>query len=823
MKPAPHFTMSASTLRAIVFTMAGLSALVVTPGDRGLLLADTITVGSQNGAQIFFNDTLPRTYNFGVTQTGVENGLQLLGIDVNVKGGNDKANVSPVIVRVFGGLGGTGAVVATGTIAAATLTNQFNFITVPLASPLSLPTGGYSVVLTTANTANYFIKNGNTRLTTNGTAAVTASYWVEDTNTDGTAGPALNAVAPVLATYQVGTNAFQFGNYRVGTTLSATTTIVNTALVTSNTFTQALAVTGTTTGGVTSLSGLPNPFLPASGTATLVAGLDGLVTGPNNGTAGLTFRSVPGTSNTSGTTAIGSGTLTVSGTGYDWANATYSGTGFAFGFIHRGAATRSGTVAIGNQAVADPAYQDALDVSATTDNPLVSAAGFSGLAASAGGASRNNLVVTIDTASAGSLGSTLGLTLGSNANGVAGLSNGNATVVGVPGGITTTGTVYSGQSVWNVNGGGEWGTLAQNFGVNWRTFDGSPGLDPDFTDTDTATFSDALTSGTAAITVTAAAPNVRSLVFDNAVASYVISGVSGGSLALFNSGTAAATVTVASGSHSIAAPLTLGSDSAWSVGGAARLGVAGVIAGGRGVNKTGPGTLVFAADNTYAGPTTVSAGTLVINGDQSLAAGSFTVAAAATLAGSGTVGASTSVAGIHSPGNSPGIQTIENDLAYEAGATITWELIEDTLLNRGAAYDGIDVTGGLSFADPTSLSLVFNLAESVVDWNDPFWDSSYVGVDGWLVFSGATSLSGFGNLVIAGTDWADGIGEMLQTARPGASFGLHQEGGDVYLTYYAAVPEPPTLALAAAGMALIGLWCRNSGRKRISTPHPYNP
>ena len=345
--------------------------------------ADVITVGSQAGAQIFFNSTLTRTYNFGVTQTGA--GLTVTQLDVNVKGGNAQVTLSPVIVGIYNGLGGTGSLLASGTIAANTLTSQFEFISVPF-STLTLPAGGYSVVLSTTNVDNYYIKAGTTKLTTNGTTAVTSSQWVEDTNTDGNAGTTLTASGTVFAQYSLGTNAFGFGNYSVGTTLSATTTLVNTALLTSNTVTQALAATGATAGGVNSLTGLPSPYLAAGGTSNVVAGLNGATTGPNSGTATLTFNSVPGTSNTSGTTAVGSGTLALSGTGYNWANAKVSAASLTFGNVRTGSAATSQTVAIGNQTVVNSTYQDLLNVSGSTSNAAVTVGGFSNLGASTSGA-----------------------------------------------------------------------------------------------------------------------------------------------------------------------------------------------------------------------------------------------------------------------------------------------------------------------------------------------------------------------------------------------------------------------------------------------------
>lgn len=51
------------------------------------LSAQTITVGSQQGAQIFFNSALTRTYNFGITTAGADTGVTITAIEVNLKGG----------------------------------------------------------------------------------------------------------------------------------------------------------------------------------------------------------------------------------------------------------------------------------------------------------------------------------------------------------------------------------------------------------------------------------------------------------------------------------------------------------------------------------------------------------------------------------------------------------------------------------------------------------------------------------------------------------------------------------------------------------------
>jgi autotransporter-associated beta strand protein len=102
---------------------------------------------------------------------------------------------------------------------------------------------------------------------------------------------------------------------------------------------------------------------------------------------------------------------------------------------------------------------------------------------------------------------------------------------------------------------------------------------------------------------------------------------------------------------------------------ATQAGVISELNGPRPLEKIGGGTLVLTANNTYSGPTTVSAGTLVVNG--SIANSAVTVNSGATLAGSGVAGAViVNSGGTLAPGPtaSPGAMTVLGNLAFQSGA-----------------------------------------------------------------------------------------------------------------------------------------------------------
>ncbi|ESQ82793.1 hypothetical protein ABENE_20805, partial [Asticcacaulis benevestitus DSM 16100 = ATCC BAA-896] len=126
---------------------------------------------------------------------------------------------------------------------------------------------------------------------------------------------------------------------------------------------------------------------------------------------------------------------------------------------------------------------------------------------------------------------------------------------------------------------------------------------------------------------------------------------------------------------------------------------------GAGVVNQVAGTTVLSANNSYSGATTVSGGTLRINGDQSAATGLTSVLNGGRLGGSGTIGGNVTIAngGVLAPGNSPGTLTINGDLTLNNSSLLDYEfgqssvaggpLNDLTVVNGNLTLDGtIDVT-----------------------------------------------------------------------------------------------------------------------------------
>ena len=249
------------------------------------------------------------------------------------------------------------------------------------------------------------------------------------------------------------------------------------------------------------------------------------------------------------------------------------------------------------------------------------------------------------------------------------------------------------------------------------------------------------------------------------------------------------------------------------------------ITGAGSLTQAGTGTTTLNVANTYSGDTTVHAGTLKLDISGSISnsaniivgdAGStgthldvttktgglsIGLGVAQTLKGIGQIDGNTTIAslGIHAPGNSPGLQTFNGNLAYSTGAMLNWELATNSVGTRGTDFDGIDVIGAgvLSIANGVISNLKFNAAGSAVNWANAFWNSN----QSWLVYDDAnlptlSSASIFDTINVS----TDSFGATLS----GGAFSWAQSGNDVFLNFTASpIPEPGTATLL--GIACIGV------------------
>lgn len=219
--------------------------------------------------------------------------------------------------------------------------------------------------------------------------------------------------------------------------------------------------------------------------------------------------------------------------------------------------------------------------------------------------------------------------------------------------------------------------------------------------------------------------------------------------------------------------------------------LSGRISGGNvngSLTKNGSATLTLTGNNTYVRPTIVSAGTLLINGNQTAATGNVTVSALATLGGNGTIGGNVTIAntGILSPGTS-GDTTTTLTLASK---NLTISGIDSKIqLNLTGTADGefAKIAGIAVFAQGGDITFTLS--------------GSYTNGDFWDVFDFSSTSGTFNSITLAGSyigTLSPSGGIWTNTDIGGQSWKFDESSGTL-----SVIPEPATWALLTASLTTV--------------------
>jgi len=231
------------------------------------------------------------------------------------------------------------------------------------------------------------------------------------------------------------------------------------------------------------------------------------------------------------------------------------------------------------------------------------------------------------------------------------------------------------------------------------------------------------------------------------------------------------------------------------------------------LRKEGTGTVTFSGNNSYTGPTTVTAGLLAVNGSSSSSA--HTVGNGGTLGGSGTVGALVvQNGGTISPGNSPGILNVVGDTTWLNGGNYNWQVLDATGA-AGAGWDQLAITGALDLAGLTAGGFnvnVWSLSTFVGTTGNAQNFDGIGGIYSWPIATASGGITGFNaNNFFINTAAVNGTNGFTNPFT--GSFSMSVTGGNNLNLNYDPTPVPePASAFTVLALFSSGVLSR---RKRV--------
>jgi autotransporter-associated beta strand protein len=242
-----------------------------------------------------------------------------------------------------------------------------------------------------------------------------------------------------------------------------------------------------------------------------------------------------------------------------------------------------------------------------------------------------------------------------------------------------------------------------------------------------------------------------------------------------------------------------------------RVTYSGVISGDGGLTIGGGGIVELTSENTYAGTTTVSGATLIVNRLDGLAtsAGLVTVTNAGTLGGTGLVVNSTiQRGGTLAPGEYLQVGSLSlSNSAWQGGGKYHWDIttVNNTTNNYAGNWDFIGITN----LDLTALS---SSSRFVIDLGDHSWTNVVIGANLGLEPSTTNSflIASADNATFTNLDWFT-VANNVVVASNGWWLSAANNGRDLLINYgynenlmtSLVIPEPNVLLLWLSSIATI--------------------